>query len=173
MAAGRKTKYSKTLVKKICELLATGDWSVKDTCKQVGLSESQFYYWKNTKPEFAEALSAAEDCRREVFKDMAKSGLAKLLDIHEYEEVQTEYENDKTGKPVIKSQKRIKKKIMPSTTAVIFALTNREPEWWKNRQSIDAKGDFNHNIGFSDFLMNAATTNDDEEQEGGGDEVQE
>lgn len=173
MSAGRRTKYTKKLVNEICELLASGKWTVADTCKKVGIDEATYYRWKNDKSEFREAIKKAEDKRLEAFADMARSGLAKLLDTHEYEEVTTEYENDVHGKPVVKMQKRTKKKIMPNPTAVIFTLTNQDGKNWKNRQSIDAKGDFNHNIGFGDFLMNAATTTDEEEQEGGGDEVQE
>lgn len=165
-------RYSKALVKLICDELSTGNHTIADVCKKVGIHESTYYEWKNTKPEFSEALKEVEVKRLAAFANMARSGLAKLLDIHEYEEVTTEYENDKKGKPIIKSQKRVKKKIMPNPTAVIFTLTNREPNDWKNRQSIDAKGDFNHSIGFGDFLMNAATTTEEDEQKGGEDGVQ-
>jgi len=151
----------------ICDELATGNHTIADVCKKVGISEALYYKWKTDKIEFLEALKHVEAKRLEVFANMAKSGLAKLLDIHEYEEITTEYENDKQGKPIIKAQKRVKKKIMPNPTAVIFTLTNRDPENWKNKQSIDAKGDFTHSIGFGDFLMSAATI-DEEEGEGDG-----
>jgi len=162
-------KYSKRLVKRICDELATGNHTIADVCKKVGIDESTYYDWKNKKPEFSEAVKEAEAKRLEAFADMARSGLAKLLDTHEYEEVTTEYENDKTGKPVIKMQKRTKKKIMPNPTAVIFTLTNRDSENWKNRQNIEAKGDFNHNIGFGDFLMDVNTDDDGDVEEGGSD----
>lgn len=160
-------KYSKRLVKRICDELATGNHTIADVCKKVGIDESTYYDWKNKKPEFSEALKEAEAKRLEAFADMARSGLAKLLDTHEYEEVTTEYENDKSGNPVIKSQKRSRKKIMPNPTAVIFTLTNRDAANWKNRQNIEAKGDINHNISFGDFLMNVATVDEEEEKEGG------
>lgn len=163
----RKPTYSKKLVALICEDLATGNHTIADVCKRVGISEATYYRWQQEKEEFREAIKSAESKRLEAFKEMAKSGLAKLLDIHEYEEVTTEYENNKDGKPVVKMQKRTKKKIMPSTAAVIFALTNRDSENWKNRQSIEAKGDFNHNIGFGDFLMDVNT--DEDSEEGGED----
>src|SRR5690606_3953966 len=136
-------KYNKKLVNRICELLASGKYSIEDTCTMVGISKGIFYIWKDKKPEFAEAIEQAETKRLDQYKEMAISGLAKLLDIHEYEEVSTEYENDKKGNPIIKSQKRVKKKIMPNPTAVIFTLTNRDNENWKNRQNTDvtSKGD--------------------------------
>lgn len=163
-------KYSKKLVKLICDELATGNHTIADVCIKVGITETTFYDWKKKKPEFSESLKEVEAKRLEAFANMARSGLAKLLDIHEYEEVTTEFENDKQGKPVIKFQKRTKKKIMPNPTAVIFTLTNRDPENWKNRQSIDAKGDFKHSVSFGDFLMQTST-DDDSSEEGDEDEI--
>lgn len=142
-------KYSKSLVKMICDELSTGNHTIADTCKKVGVSESQFYDWKKNKAEFSEALKRIEELRLLAFKDMAKSGLAKLLDVFEYEEVSTDYENDKTGKPKVKAQKRVKKFIMPNPTAVIFTLTNQDPTNWKHRQNVDVTS---NGKGFFDFL---------------------
>lgn len=58
----------------------------------------------------------------------------------EYEETTVEYESDKDGNPRIKKQKTITKHIMPNPTAIIFALTNRDPENWKNRQTNEITG---------------------------------
>ncbi|WP_293925442.1 helix-turn-helix domain-containing protein [Sphingobacterium sp. UBA6320] len=152
-------KYNKTLVSELCDLLSTGKYTIADSCKIVGLSETQFYKWKKDKADFAEAIKKAESSRLVSFKEMATSGLAKLLDVHEYEEVSTEYENDKEGKPVIKRQKRVKKKIMPNPTAVIFTLTNLDSENWKNRQQTDLtnKGDkFDGGSPFMSVIMNAS-----------------
>lgn len=152
-------KYNKTLVSEICELLATGKYTIADTCKKVGLSETQFYVWKKNKPQFAEEVKKAEASRLVSFKEMATSGLAKLLDIHEFEEVSTEYENDNEGKPLIKKQKRVKKKIMPNPAAVIFALTNLDPDNWKNRQHTDLTnkgGKFESASPFMQVIMNSS-----------------
>ena len=145
-------KYCQELVDRICDELATGKHTIADTCKKVGISESQYYTWKQEKSEFSEAIKRAERSRLTSLKEMAMSGLAKLLNTHEYEEVTTEYENE-GEKPKIVKQKRVKKIIMPNPTAVIFTLTNQESENWKNRQNIEAKGDFNHSLSFGDFLM--------------------
>lgn len=86
---------------------------------------------------------------------MALSGLAKLLNEHEYEEIHTDYVDGKDGKPKVKSQKRVKKKIMPNPTAVIFTLTNRDSIDWKHQSNIDhtTKGE-SMNKGFYDAIMN-------------------
>jgi transposase-like protein len=158
MPAGRKQKYSAKLVAEICELLASGKYTVHDVCKQVDLSETMYYDWKNKKPEFSEAIKNAEKKRLESFKNMALSGLAKLLTEHEYEETHTEYENGPENKPIIKFQKRVKKKVMPNATAVIFTLTNREGEDWKHQNNIDhtTKGE-SLNKGFYDAVMKIKT----------------
>lgn len=156
-------KYTKALVKEICDLLATGKHTIADTCTIVGISEAIFYRWKIDKVEFLEAVKKAEAGRLVAFKEMAVSGLATLLSVHEFEEVSTEYENDKDGKPVIKKQKRVKKKIMPNPTAVIFTLTNLDSENWKNRQQTDLtnKGDkFDGGSPFMQIIMNASKKKD-------------
>lgn len=132
-------KYSEEIVTRICDLLATGDHKISDVCKQVGISEPTYYEWKESKPKFLEALKEAEKKRLEAFKNMARSGLAKLLDVHEYDEETIEYiDNPKDpGKPKIKSKKIVRKKIMPNPTAVIFALTNQDSENFKHKQHVD------------------------------------
>lgn len=136
-------KYSEKIVKEICDLLATGEHRIVDVCKQVGISEAIYYKWKETKVEFLEALKEAEKKRLSEFKHMARSGLAKLLDVYEYEEEHTEYKTNKEGETLISSKKVIKKRVMPNSTAVIFALCNRDPENFKNIQKVDitSKGD--------------------------------
>lgn len=140
-----KSKYSKKVVDVICELYANGEHSIKDICQMVGISKDTFFTWKKTFPDFSDRLKAVDDDRLENFAKMARSGLAKLLDVHEYEEVTTEYTTDKKGKPVVKAQKRVKKKIMPSATAVIFALTNRDPDNWKHKQEVTGTN-INYNV---------------------------
>lgn len=143
-------KYNEEIVNKICNLLATGDHRIIDVCKQVGISETTFYEWKESKKEFSEALKKAEEQRLSQFKDMARSGLAKILDVYEYEEVHTEYKTDDKGAQVIKSKKVVTKKVMPNSTAVIFALCNRDSENFKNIQKVNmdvtSKG---HQVGTS------------------------
>ena len=47
---------------------------------------------------------------------------------------------DKNGNPVIKEQKNVKKHFQPDTAALIFTLTNGDPEHWRNRQSTEVTG---------------------------------
>lgn len=132
-------KYSKQLGRDISDAFATGEHKVADVCKQFSISESTFYKWKAENSEFSELLKKAEASRLASFATMARSGLAKLLDVHEVEETTTEYV-DKEGQPKIKSRKVTTRKFMPNATAVIFALKNLDPENFKDKHEVEHSG---------------------------------
>ena len=140
-------KYSRKLADKVAELVASGEHTLKEVCKHVGISFETYNTWKKTKPEFSDLIKSAEEERLQNLGNLAKSGLALLLTKHEYEEVTTDYVDGKDGKPRIKSMKKVKKFIMPNPTAVIFTLKNREPESWKDKQEFDFSSDVEIRIG--------------------------
>lgn len=134
-------KYTKDLVDRICELFATGEHSVADVCAQVGLAKSTFHKWKEEKSDFSDALKKAEALRLSAFKQMARSGLAKLLDVYEHDEMSRSFSVDKNGKRRIKFEKVTRRKVMPNATAVIFALKNLDPENFQDKQEVEHKGE--------------------------------
>jgi hypothetical protein len=156
-------KYSNKIVDKICELLASGKYRIEDVCKVVGITKATFYDWKEKKTYFSDKLKESEQKRLESFADMAKSGLAKLLDVHSFVETKTEYETvkDKDGKDArrVKSKTKTTKVIMPNPAAVIFTLTNRLPDDWKNKQDHTTNGE-SLNSGFL-ALMKKVTSKDE------------
>lgn len=132
-------KYSKEIANKIIELYATGNYSIQDICDEVKIARDTFYLWKNRK-SFADALAEAHKKRLDAIGEMAMSGLVILIKGHEYDEITTEYTEGKDGKPKIKSQKKVKKFIMPNPAMVALALTNRKSEDWKHKQSLEHSG---------------------------------
>ena len=135
--------YTPERVKRICDAIERGE--TKETAAKIGgISISTFCEWQSKKPEFMEAIkraeSAFEDWKMNGILEDARKSLKTLVCGQEYEEIKTEYENDKTGNPRIKKQIRITKKILPNPTAVIFALCNRDPDNWKNRVAQDVNG---------------------------------
>lgn len=146
-------KYSQKLADKIVEMVASGEHTIQDICKHVGISKAVYYKWREEKIDFIDALKSAESQRLDNLGELAKSGLALLLSKHEYEEVTTDYVDGKDGKPKIKSMKKVKKFIMPNPTAVIFTLKNREPQEWKDKQEIEYSGDISINIDNDDALL--------------------
>jgi len=147
-------KYSKKTGKLFCDLLGSGKWNLDDVCEQVGISKQTYYNWKsNPKFDFLDILEAAEEKRMDSLKEKAMSGLAKLIDVYEYDEVKREFEPDASGK--LKPVKTIttKKRVMPSQTAINFVLTNQDAKRWKNRNNVDHTNN-GDSFDFSNFLMN-------------------
>ena len=142
---GRQPKYTPDRVKRICDAIERGETN-ETAAKIGGISVSTFCEWQCSKPEFSESVKRAKAAFEEwqlngILED-AKKSLKRLILGEEYEEIKTEYEQDprNPGEPRIKKQTRVMKKIMPSPTAVIFALCNRDPENWQNRVSNDITG---------------------------------
>ena len=135
--------YTPERVAKICKAIENGETNAT-AAKIGGIHIATFCEWQNTKPEFAEAVKRAkaafEDWQMNGILEDARKSLKTLICGQEYEEIKTEYENDKTGNPRIKKQTRVTKKILPNPTAVIFALCNRDPDNWKNRVAQDVNG---------------------------------
>jgi hypothetical protein len=150
-------KYSKRSKDKVIELYATGKYSIQAICEAVGITRDTFYKWK-AKPEFAAELERVNPIRLNELKEMAVSGLALLLSGKEYEEITTEYISQGKGEPKIKSQKRVKKVIMPNPTSVIFTLKNLDSKTFSDRSEIgiDATGSF------LDLLKQSSAMNPDE-----------
>jgi hypothetical protein len=134
--AGAKGKYAE-VSPLILECIAQG-MNNREACAKVGLSESEFYLWLNTKSEFSEAYKEAKKQGDLVGINSVEAALLEVARGFDYEEVRTEYEsklNPDTQKyePTIKKQVRVKKHVVPSTEAIKFYLSNKAPEEWKNR----------------------------------------
>lgn len=135
--------YTPERVAKICKAIENGETN-ETAAKIGGIAVSTFCRWMDEKPEFKEAVkrakSAYEDWQMNGILEDARKSLKTLICGQEYEEIKTEYENDKQGNPRIRKQTRVTKKILPNPTAVIFALCNRDPDNWKNRVTNEING---------------------------------
>ena len=135
--------YTPERVKRICDAIERGETN-ETAAKIGGIAVGTFFRWMDEKSEFKDAIKRAkaafEDWQLNGILEDAKKSLKTLICGQEYEEIKTEYEDDKAGNPRIKKQTRITKKIMPNPTAVIFALCNRDPEHWQNRVTNEVSG---------------------------------
>ena len=142
---GRPPKYTPDRVAKILDAIKQGD-GVEIAAKKAGVSPSQFYDWQAKKPEFSEAVKAAKaEFEEWELKDLlqdAKKSLKVLICGQEYDETKTEYEQDpkNPAQPRVKRMTTTRKRVLPSATAVIFALCNRDPEHWQNRVAQEISG---------------------------------
>lgn len=109
--------------------------------EQAGIHKDTLYEWIKTKPDFSDLVQHARKNSEQNAIDKVEHALLELALGYEYEEVATEYESrpnpDPDAKekyiPVIKKQKRTKKRVIQSVEAIRFYLSNKAPEIWKNR----------------------------------------
>jgi hypothetical protein len=140
-------KYSKKLVNQICSLIKEDSYTIAELCLKVGISERSFYEWKTKYAEFAEAIKRAEDDFNSLLVVEAKKSLVKLVKGYTIQEKRTvtidSGKKNEEGKPVVKVKEHTvtDKYFQPNPTSIIFTLTNRDPDNWKNRQDNNITGD--------------------------------
>lgn len=137
-------KYCEEIVERICNMISEDSYTIPEICKAVGISETTYHQWKIDHTEFADSIKKAADKFDENLLTYAKRSLVKLVKGYSVEESKTVYEpkdkSDPNAAPKIKEQTITKKHYQPSVPAVIFTLTNRDPENWKNRQNSEVTG---------------------------------
>lgn len=139
-------KYSKKMTERIVGLIKSDTYTIAEVCRHVGISKSIFHKWVEDYPEFAKAIEDAKEERMQTFVMEAKKSL--LRKIQGYEVTETKVvtvpgkQKDEKGnpKPIIKEQTTTKKHIQADTAAIIFTLTNGDPEHWRNRQTTEVTG---------------------------------
>lgn len=143
---GRPTKYTAEIAEKICSLIATDTYTVVEICRMVKIGERTYYEWIEKYPHFSQAIKKAEAKRMAFFVVEAKKSLLKKIQGYTVKEKHTitvgsgKYDANGNEIPRIKEQKTVDKHFQPDTAAIIFTLTNGEPENWKNRQNNEITG---------------------------------
>lgn len=139
-------KYNKKMVERIVGLIKSDTYTIAEICRQVGINQKTFHEWVNTREDFALAV---EEAREELMQSMvieAKKSLRKKIQGYDVTETRTvtvpSSKLDKEGNPLSKIKEQITKKkhIAADTTAIIFTLTNGDPDHWRNRQSTEVTG---------------------------------
>lgn len=139
-------KYSKKMVNQIVELIKSDTYTTAEICQMVGITPKTYCQWINKKEKFKEAVEAAKDERMQKFVVEAKKSLLKKIQGYEVTETKVVTipgkKKDARGNPlpIIKEQTNTKKHVQPDTAAIIFTLTNGEPEQWRNRQYTEVTG---------------------------------
>lgn len=139
-------KYSKKIVNRICSLIEKDSYTIAEICVIVGISERCFYDWQSSNAEFAEEIKKARDRFDELLVKEAKNSLRKKVNGYDVDETKTIYieskEKDAQGKPLAKIKERtvVKKHFQPDTGAIIFTLTNKAQDEWKNKMNSEVTG---------------------------------
>lgn len=127
----------------ICKEIAAGK-TYEQAYTKARVSKPAFYTHLKSDTYFKDEVKKAEQEFAEYFDanivSVCKRSLCELITGYEYDEITTEsFVNAKTGKRVTR-KKTTHKRVAPNTTAVIFALCNRDPEHWQNRIQQDING---------------------------------
>lgn len=139
-------KYSKKVVEKIVGLVKSDTYTIAEVCQQVGISPATFHRWQEEHEDFALAIEEARESRMQFFVQEAKKSLLKKIQGYEVTETKVvtvpgKVKDEKGNpKPIIKEQTNTKKHIQADTAAIIFTLTNGDPDHWRNRQSTEVTG---------------------------------
>ncbi len=132
-------KYNKKIVERICELISADSYTIAEVCRHVGISERTYYDWLSKNAEFADAIKKAQDNFNELIIVEAKKSLVKMIRGYTVQEKRTitadTGKKDEDGKAIVRVKEHsvTDKHYQPVPAAVIFALTNRDPDNWKNR----------------------------------------
>lgn len=134
----------------ICERYATDKYTIDSCCKKHGITHRTFRNWcvdvSEVSDLYLKAQQDAANIKKERLKEKALQGLEKLISGYKVtEETREQLVNqlgrislDDEGQPIEKV-KKVMKHVGPNPTAIIFTLTNRDPEEWKNSQNINSK----------------------------------
>jgi transposase-like protein len=139
-------KFSKKTVDMIVGLVKSDTYTIAEICRQVGITPKTYHQWVNDYPDFADAIEQAKAERMQAMVIEAKKSLMKKIQGYDVTETKVVTipgkQKDEKGnpKPIIKEQTTTKKYILPDTAAIIFTLTNGDPEHWRNRQSTEVTG---------------------------------
>ena len=140
-------KYSKKKIEKIVGLIRSDTYTIAEICRQVDITPKTYHQWMTDHPDFAEQVKAAQDERMQFFVQEAKKSLLKKIQGYDVTEtkvvtVPNGKKKDEKGNPLpaIKEQTTTRKHIQADTAAIIFTLTNGDPEHWKNRQFAEVTG---------------------------------
>lgn len=134
------TKAEKiALATKICDLYREDTITIVSCCEAFNVSPRTFHYWTKEVTEVADIYKKAKQGQDTVYLDRiktkARTNLEKLIE--GYEVTEHREETDFKG---AKRTVDITKQIQPSATAVIFALTNTDPDNFKHRQDVKHSG---------------------------------
>lgn len=142
--AGARSKCTPELTHDVFKLILDGEANI-DICKKVGISETQFYAWQREEsdsynPQFTQSIALARAQLREKRLNEMEKSLYRAATGYVAEDSRTEFGTDKDGRVYVKKKLSFKKTVPPDTKALIFALTNENPDKWKNRQNTEITG---------------------------------
>jgi hypothetical protein len=146
---GRPTKYRHEYAQQAYKLALEG-FTDKKIAGFFKVKERTINNWKDKHPEFFQSLKRGKD---DFDTNVIERILAKRATGYQYTEVTRAVSKEvdpSTGKAPLVTVKEVTKEVSPDPTSIIFWLKNRQPERWRDKQSID--------LGFNAETLNAILT---------------
>lgn len=115
-------KYSERLVEKIVRLIEEDTYTISEICDALRISRNSFYEWKNSKPEFCQALKDAEDRRDNSLAILARRSLREQLEGYVVTTEKIVYQDNGYGGETVKSKTVTRKKVVAKASVIKLAL---------------------------------------------------
>lgn len=125
MPAGRPTKYSAEFAEH-AKALATNGATAWEIARALGVTKSTIYDWAAAYPEFSDALRVG----REIADNRVERSLYERAVGYEFDAVKImSYEGSVIVEPYVEH-------VPPDPNAAKFWLMNRQPDKWREKQSL-------------------------------------
>ncbi len=135
-SGGRPTKYKPEFAEQVYKL-ATKGFTDKELADFFKVKEQTINNWKNAHPEFFESLKKG---KYELDTGKVVNSLLRRALGYQYTEktkVLSKTAASETGEAKLITVKEVTKEVAPDPTSMIFWLKNRQPDEWRDKQSIE------------------------------------
>lgn len=131
------------LAKKILAYYSSGAYTLESCCLHYGVPQRTFHYWAVNIASITKLYKESQDkvtkAHRQSLRVRAANALEKLITGFQTVEVHEDGEaiRDEAGNVIgikVKNVKRVKKRVAPNVTAVIFTLKSLDPEVYKDNK---------------------------------------
>lgn len=122
----RPTNYRKEYAEQARKLCLLG-YIDKQLADFFNVSEQTINTWKNKHPEFLESIKRGKDIADAEVVD----SLFKRAKGYTYRKVEIKVSGGKTTKTIVEEERP------PDPTSIIFLLKNRQPKYWRDKQTIE------------------------------------
>lgn len=128
---GRKSYWEVRIQPRLPEIAAwcRDGYTDKQICEAIGISVVTFCKYKLIETELVKVLKV----NKQIADLTVENSLYKRAIGFSYEEITDETKTNKAGEVISKHTKKIKKIVIPDTTAQIFWLKNRKQKEWRDR----------------------------------------
>lgn len=131
-------KDNSIIKERIIEMVEADSYTLVEICNAVGISNFTYYEWLKEDTVFSNDVKKASQRARMNFCTIAKNSLRRLIEGYEATDITVSEKLDRQGNKITVTSKTTKI-YKPDTAAVIFTLTNVDPDNWKNRQNVSGE----------------------------------